>query len=78
MAMPMTDVSRVDFDRAAEEVRQLKNKPTDSELLKLYALFKQGIVGDVNTDRPSFFDLKGRAKWDAWNDLKGTYTSSHR
>jgi diazepam-binding inhibitor (GABA receptor modulating acyl-CoA-binding protein) len=59
------------FDRAAEEVRNLSKKPTDDHLLKLYALFKQGTVGDINTDRPGFFDLKGKAKWDAWNQLKG-------
>lgn len=59
------------FDHAAEEVRLLTKKPTDDQLLKLYALFKQGTVGDINTDRPGFFDLKGKAKWDAWNQLKG-------
>lgn len=39
--------------------------------LILYALFKQGTVGDVNTSRPGVFDLKGKAKWDAWDKQKG-------
>jgi diazepam-binding inhibitor (GABA receptor modulating acyl-CoA-binding protein) len=36
-------------------------------------LFKQATVGDVNTDRPGMLslDLKGKAKWDAWNGKKG-------
>jgi diazepam-binding inhibitor (GABA receptor modulator, acyl-CoA-binding protein) len=41
-------------------------------LLKLYALFKQGSVGDADGKRPGFTDMVGRAKWDAWNEIKGT------
>jgi len=37
----------------------------------MYALFKQGSIGDVNTSRPGWTDLKGRAKWDAWCGKKG-------
>jgi len=37
----------------------------------LYALFKQASEGDVNTQRPGLLDLKGKAKWDAWNGKKG-------
>jgi diazepam-binding inhibitor (GABA receptor modulating acyl-CoA-binding protein) len=43
----------------------------DEEKLELYALFKQATVGDVNTARPGFFDLTGKAKWDAWEKKKG-------
>ena len=29
-------------------------------------------MGDCNIDRPSgFFDVEGKAKWDAWNGLAG-------
>ncbi|XP_075256800.1 acyl-CoA-binding protein-like [Convolutriloba macropyga] len=59
------------FNKAAEEVKNLTSKPTDQELLALYGLFKQATVGDVNTSRPGMLDLKGKAKWDAWNALKG-------
>ena len=45
-------------------------------LLKIYALFKQASTGDVDTDRPGFTDMVGRAKWDAWNGLKGTSTDA--
>ncbi|KAI8645438.1 acyl-CoA-binding protein [Parasitella parasitica] len=59
------------FKEASEEVKNLAKKPTDDDLLKLYALFKQTTVGDINTNKPGIFDMKGRYKWDAWNELKG-------
>lgn len=37
------------FQKAAEDVKNLKSTPSNEELLELYALFKQGSVGDVNT-----------------------------
>ena len=40
-------------------------------MLSVYALFKQGSVGDVNTARPGKLDVKGRAEWDAWKAKKG-------
>ncbi|KAM9448986.1 acyl-CoA-binding protein isoform 1-T1 [Salvelinus alpinus] len=60
-----------DFDKAAEEVKQLKAKPADAEMLRVYALFKQAKVGDVNTTRPGMLDFTGKAKWDAWEKEKG-------
>nr|ABM55609.1 diazepam binding inhibitor-like protein [Maconellicoccus hirsutus] len=61
-----------EFDKASEDVKNLKQTPSNDELLELYALFKQATVGDVNTDRPGLLDMKGKAKWDAWNAKKGT------
>jgi len=45
----------------------------DDEMLKLYGLYKQATVGDVNTERPGTFsmDFAGKAKWDAWSGNKG-------
>ncbi|KAJ5077993.1 hypothetical protein M0811_05250 [Anaeramoeba ignava] len=60
------------FKTAAEEVKKLPKKPTDKELLKLYGLYKQVVVGDVNTSKPGVFSPKERAKWDSWNSFKGT------
>ncbi|XP_064800347.1 acyl-CoA-binding protein-like [Oncorhynchus masou masou] len=64
-------MSEVDFDKAAEEVKQLKAKPADVEMLRVYALFKQAKVGDVNTTCPGVLDFTGKAKWDAWEKEKG-------
>ena len=40
-------------------------------LLKIYALYKQATSGDADGKRPGFADMVGRAKWDAWNEIKG-------
>ncbi|KAI7907723.1 acyl-CoA-binding protein [Cokeromyces recurvatus] len=58
------------FEKAAEEVHNLASKPSNDDLLKLYALYKQATVGDNNTSKPKL-DIKGRYKWQAWEDLKG-------
>uniref|UniRef100_A0A3Q0S372 Acyl-CoA binding domain containing 7 n=1 Tax=Amphilophus citrinellus TaxID=61819 RepID=A0A3Q0S372_AMPCI len=57
--------------KVAEDVKKVKAKPTDEELLVLYGLYKQALVGDINTERPGMLDLKGKAKWDAWESRKG-------
>lgn len=59
------------FNKAAEDVKNLKERPSDEELLELYALYKQGCVGDCNISQPGMFDPKGRAKWAFWNKKKG-------
>lgn len=47
------------FNKAAEDVKKLKAKPTDEELLELYALYKQATVGDCNTSKNcQFFEAK--------------------
>jgi len=60
------------FNTAAEEVKKLASQPTNEEMLQVYALFKQATVGDCNTTRPGMLDMKGKAKWDAWDAKKGT------
>ena len=59
------------FESAAQEARSLAKRPSNENLLKLYALYKQAIAGDVSGERPGFTDLVGRAKYDAWADRKG-------
>ncbi|XP_060638308.2 acyl-CoA-binding domain-containing protein 7 [Anolis sagrei] len=63
---------QADFESIAEKVKKLKTKPTDDELRELYGLYKQATVGDINIESPGMLDLKGKAKWDAWNLKKGT------
>lgn len=60
-----------EFEKAAEDIKKLTQRPTNEELLELYGLYKQATVGDCNTECPGMFDPKGRAKWDNWNALKG-------
>ncbi len=62
---------KTDFDKAVVASKSLPEKPGNMTLLKIYALYKQATAGDVEGKRPGFTDLVGRAKWDAWNELKG-------
>ncbi len=59
------------FEAAVASSKNLTERPDNMTLLKLYALYKQASIGDVDTERPNFTDLVGRAKWDGWNGLKG-------
>ena len=54
------------FEEAQVRVKKLNKTPTPQELLKLYALFKQATVGDAVGSRPSVFEVRARAKFDAW------------
>jgi len=60
------------FEACAAESKNLKERPDNATLLKLYALYKQATEGDVEGRRPGFTDMVGRAKFDAWAALKGT------
>ena len=60
------------FEAAVANSRMLSERPDNSTLLKLYALYKQATAGDVEGRRPGFTDLVGRAKYDAWAAIKGT------
>ena len=60
------------FEAAAANSKNLAERPDNATLLKIYALYKQATVGDNTEKKPGFSDMVGRAKWDAWNNLKGT------
>ncbi len=60
------------FEKAAEDVKKLPERPDNDTLLKLYALYKQGSEGDVSGAKPGFFDFVGTAKYEAWGKLQGT------
>ena len=62
------------FEKAQEEVNDLPDRPDNNTLLKLYALFKQATQGDASGERPGSFDFVRRAKFDAWEEIKGTST----
>ena len=59
------------FEQTVAESKNLSERPDNMTLLKLYSLYKQGSHGDVQGDRPGMTDFVGRAKWDAWEALKG-------
>lgn len=59
------------FESAIEAVKQLSQRPSNEDLLELYAYFKQATEGDVTGSRPGLFDFKAGAKYDAWEKVKG-------
>lgn len=60
------------FETAANDIKKLTKRPDDEDMLRLYALYKQGSEGDVQGERPGAFSFVDRAKYDAWTKLKGT------
>ncbi|QQR97764.1 MAG: acyl-CoA-binding protein [Sphingobacteriales bacterium] len=59
------------FSQAQIDVKTLTKRPSDAELLDLYAFFKQATDGDNTTSKPGMFDIKGQFKWNAWKDKAG-------
>lgn len=60
------------FEQAQKDVKGLSERPSDDDMLALYALYKQATAGDVTGDKPGMFDFVGRAKHEAWGELSGT------
>jgi acyl-CoA-binding protein len=66
----MSDL-KTQFESAVANSKNLSERPDNATLLKLYALYKQASAGDNSEPKPGFSDMVARAKWDAWNGLKG-------
>jgi len=59
------------FEQAIIDLNNLKTKPEDIELLKLYGLYKQSLFGNNNTSKPFVLNFRDTSKWNAWNELRG-------
>ncbi|XP_071703306.1 acyl-CoA-binding protein [Rutidosis leptorrhynchoides] len=59
-----------EFEEHAEKIKTLTQSPSNEDLLVLYGLYKQATVGPVNTSRPGMFNMRDRAKWDAWKAVE--------
>jgi len=57
----------VNFVQNAEGEVQLSNE----QKLQMYALYKQATEGDVSGKKPGMMDFVARAKYSAWEELKG-------
>lgn len=60
-----------EFENALKRSKELTRRPSNEELLKLYALYKQATEGDNTEARPGGFDFKAIAKHDAWAAIAG-------
>lgn len=58
------------FTIAADHLKSFVSKLDTDTLLNLYGLYKQGLEGDCNISKPSWYDMKAKQKWEAWNKLK--------
>lgn len=59
------------LNAAETRLRTLTERPTNEELLELYGLYKQALLGDCLQSKPGMFDVKGQFKWKAWKAKKG-------
>ncbi len=59
------------FEEASIHVKSISSL-TNDQLLKIYSLYKQSTVGDNDSEVPTnSFDFVGKAKYEAWDLLKG-------
>ena len=59
------------LEEAVAITKKFTEKPSNEDLLKLYALYKQATDGDNESERPVGFDFKAAAKYNAWMNVKG-------
>jgi acyl-CoA-binding protein len=62
------------FNDITNKVIEHKNNDyriSDEIKASLYKYYKQATCGDCNTSQPWMYETLKRAKWDAWNSVKG-------
>ena len=59
------------FNKIALDIKESDVKLDNNTLLVLYKYFKQASIGDINVSPPNFWELKEKAKYDAWTSVKG-------
>lgn len=63
---------KTQFETAVADSKTLSEKPANEVLLKLYSLYKQATEGDNTAEPPANpFDFVAKAKYQAWEELKG-------
>ncbi|SNS19349.1 Acyl-CoA-binding protein [Belliella buryatensis] len=59
------------LEEAVALTKKFTSKPSNEELLKIYALYKQATEGDNEGERPGGFDFVAAAKYNAWLNQSG-------
>lgn len=67
--LEVEDLLGEEFARATKFIERSHNQFEQKELLKFYGFYKQATSGKCNVSKPGIFNLSGRAKWSAWNEL---------
>ena len=65
----MSDLE-INFQKTVECIKTLSQVLSNEELLELYGLYKQAILGNNNTNKPSIFNYRGLKKWQSWASFK--------
>lgn len=60
-----------EFEQHCSLVKLLPKRPSDEDLLMLYALYKQATLGDNKTNEPGIFSIEARRKWSSWKNVEG-------
>jgi diazepam-binding inhibitor (GABA receptor modulating acyl-CoA-binding protein) len=71
MTQPTSTQLSTAFEQAQQDVQTLAAKPGNDVMLQLYALYKQGTLGDATGERPGGFNFVAAAKYDAWKAVAG-------
>lgn len=64
------DILEKSFDTSINIINNLTNRPSNEELLKIYAYYKQAKFGNNTLDEPSMFNFTEKKKWDTWMNVK--------
>jgi diazepam-binding inhibitor (GABA receptor modulating acyl-CoA-binding protein) len=59
------------FEDAANQIKTHGKSMNNNDLQVIYGLYKQATVGDINIEKPSFYQLEAKAKYAAWESNKG-------
>ena len=59
------------FYERSESIKDLEDV-SDEDKLYLYKYYKQATVGNIDITMPSFWDFKGKAKYNAWKSVEDT------
>lgn len=63
------DLLEEEFTRATKFIEGSHDQFEQKHLLKFYGFYKQATSGKCNVPKPGIFNISGRAKWSAWNEL---------
>jgi|TARA_B110000285_G_scaffold235501_1_gene317632 acyl-CoA-binding protein len=58
------------FNNACNLIKIYPKTLKNTDLLYLYAMYKQVVIGNCNILQPSLYDFKKYAKWNEWNNNK--------
>lgn len=62
-----------EFEKVVQEIKSggKNDALTDNDRLNMYKYYKQATEGDCNVAQPWAVQFEARAKWDAWDSVRG-------